>query len=183
MSRRKLLAAKLLGAAVVIVVGMVGLLTVMLFVWPVTPEPQGADAVFVLSGDHGERLAVALRLIERGVAPTLVLDGEPDFDRVRTLCGERQTFEVVCLRPPRDSTRAEARAGRDLASARAWRRVVVVTSTAHVTRAGLWFRRCIGGSVRGGSVSMVKAHRRPSAGAVVHEWLGLAQALVLARSC
>lgn len=132
----------------------------------------------VLSGDRGERLARALQLVEAGVAPTLVLDGQPDFQQAEDLCRGGQAYEVVCLRPEPDSTRAEARAAARLASDRRWRHIVVVTTTSHVTRAGLLFRRCVEGSVH-----MVKAHRRPQLGPVVHEWLGVVHALTLARGC
>ena len=43
------------------------------------------------------------------------------------------------------STRGEARAIGRLARARGWNRVVVVTSTFHVTRTRLLFHRCYGG--------------------------------------
>lgn len=52
-----------------------GLLTARLFVWPWTPPVTRADAVIVLAGDHGDRLAKTLELVRSGVAPVLVLDG------------------------------------------------------------------------------------------------------------
>ena len=176
MKRRGLMFRIALALVAITCLGMAA--TAKLFLWPASSVPRHADAVVVLSGDHGERLARALRLMEAGVAPTLVLDGEPDFQQVRDLCLGGQTYEVVCLRPRPDSTRAEARAAARLASDRGWRHIVVVTTTAHVSRAGLLFRRCVEGSV-----DMVKAHRRPHVRLVVHEWLGLVHALTLAREC
>lgn len=167
----------LLGAGAAASLVLAGV-TLRLFVWPASDQPRYADAVFVLSGDHGERLAAALPLVRNGVARTLVLDGEPDFALARDICAEKQPFEVICLRPRPDSTRAEARAAGRLAVSRRWRLVVVVTSTVHVTRAGLWFRRCAHASVQ-----TVEARRRPGFRAVAHEWLGVAYALTLARSC
>jgi uncharacterized SAM-binding protein YcdF (DUF218 family) len=156
--------------------------TARLFVWPRTGAAGRADAVVVLSGDHGERLATAMGLMHDlsrgGVPPVMVLDGQPDFQLASDLCLGGHPFEVVCLRPRPDSTAAEARAAGRLSSERGWQRVVVVTSTSHVTRAGLLFRRCLTASV-----TTVIAHRRPSPRDVVHEWLGLGKALVLARSC
>jgi len=136
----------------------------------------------VLSGDHGERLEAALNLIRRGVAPTLVLDGEPDSAQARDLCQGGQAYEVVCLRPRPDNTRAEAQAGARLASDRRWNRLVVVTTTAHVTRARLLFARCHRGSLAVVGTSPPYGWRtalRP----LVHEVLGTAYALTLGRGC
>ena len=152
--------------------------TLKLLVWPPSGSPRRADAVIVLSGDHGERLARAVGLMDSGVAPTLVLAGEPDFQQVRDLCLGGQPFEVVCLRPEPDSTRAEARAAARLAAERRWQTVVVVTTTGHVARAGLLFRRCLDASV-----SMVAARRPLGWRGLTHEWLGLGHAVIVARSC
>lgn len=159
---------------VVIVVG----LTARLFVWPPTGSPGRVDAVIVLAGDHGERLDRALTLIRQGVSSTLVLDGEPDSVHVLELCAGGQPFEVVCLRPDPDSTRHEARAAGQLAAERNWDRVAVVTSTAHVTRAGVLFDRCLDASV-----VMVEGRRRPDVRFLIHEWLGMGHALTVGRGC
>lgn len=163
---------------VVVAVCLAAVATARLFIWPASTVPRRADAVIVLSGDHGERLARALRLVESGVAPTLVLAGEPDSQQARDLCHAAAGYEVVCLRPQPDSTRAEARATARLVAERGWRRIAVVTTTTHLTRAGLLFRRC-----SDASVDMVKAHRAPSVYFVVHEWVGLVQALTVERGC
>ena len=164
-------------AAVVLVVGA-GLATARLFVWPPTGDPTGVDAVIVLAGDHGERLDRALALIHAGVSSTLVLDGEPDSQHVLDLCAGGTDFEVVCLRPDPDSTRHEARAAAQLVSERNWNRVAVVTTTAHVTRAGVLFDRCLDADV-----VMVEGRRRPDIPFLIHEWLGLGHALLVARGC
>jgi uncharacterized SAM-binding protein YcdF (DUF218 family) len=165
-----------IGIAVLLVAGVAA--TAKLFIWPSSHVPARADAVVVLSGDRGERLARGLELMNAGVAPTLVLAGGPDFQQAADLCLGGQPFEVVCLRPVPDSTRHEARAAARLASDRGWGSLVVVTTTTHLTRAGLLFRRCVDGTVH-----TVKAHRDPEVGFVVHEWLGVLHALVLARGC
>lgn len=132
----------------------------------------------MLSGDFGERLARALALIGDGASSTLVFDGEPDSQHVLDLCAGGQPFEVVCLRPDPDSTRYEARAARRLATERHWKRVAVVTSTAHLTRAGVLFDRCLDADV-----VMVEGHRRPDARFLIHEWLGLGHALTVGWGC
>lgn len=153
-----------------------------LFLLPITDTPDRADAVVVLSGDHGERLARGLQLMKMGVAPTLVLDGTPDMVQVLELCRGGQPFEVVCLRPEPDSTRAEARDAGGLASDRGWRHLVVVTTTYHVTRARLLFSRCFEGTA-----SMVGASPpygwAMGARQVIHEALGVGYSITLARGC
>ncbi len=168
-------------AAVIVVVTWV-VVTAMLFVWPRSSNPTRADAVVVPSGDHGERLAEALRLIERGVSRVLVLDGAPDFAEVFRLCQEPQSFEVVCLRPDPDNTRGEARAAGELAEERAWKSVVLVTTTHHLTRAGLLFGRCVDGTVHKVAVTPRYGWRMPLR-QIPREWAGLAHAAVLTRSC
>jgi uncharacterized SAM-binding protein YcdF (DUF218 family) len=97
----------------------------------------------VLAGSHS-RLTTALRLMRRGVAPTLVIsDGrEPGWTRANRLCAGRTTLRVLCFRPHPYSTTGEAEAVARMAARRGWRSVVVVTSTFHVTRARMLFKRC-----------------------------------------
>ncbi|MDP8975147.1 MAG: YdcF family protein [Actinomycetota bacterium] len=157
--------------------------TARLFIWPESGHAPRVDAVVVLSGDTGERMATARRLVEVGAAPVLVHAGTPDSQEVVRLCaGGGQAFEVVCLRPIPDSTRAEAQATARLAAARGWRSVTVVTSSPHVTRARLLFRRCFDAQV-----DVVAAwpplSTRVWFGQLVHEWGGVIHALAFARSC
>jgi len=87
-----------------------------------------------------------------GVAPTLVIsDGhDPNWPAANRLCAEGSPgFQVVCFTPDPYSTRGEARGFARLARERGWRSVVVVTSTFHVTRARMLFRRCFRGRVEG----------------------------------
>lgn len=159
------------------------LLTFIPFVWPANQTPDRADAIVVLSGDHGERLPVALRLLERNVAPTLVFDGTPDRGEEEQLCREGwRGREVVCLRPEPDGTRPEAQAAGRLARERGWDRMIVVTSSHHAARSGLLFRRCIDGSVH-----VVPARRhlpwREAVWHTVREWAGTGYFLVFKRAC
>lgn len=153
------------------------------FLWPAMDRPQHADAVAVLSGDHGERLELALSLIRGRVTRTLVFVGQLDSDRARELC-ERgdESFTVVCLRPQPDSTRAEARSFASLARSRGWRTIVVSTTTYHITRTRLLFARCFGGDV---SVvgSPPPFDRATSVRAIGHEVGGLAYAVTIGRGC
>jgi uncharacterized SAM-binding protein YcdF (DUF218 family) len=129
------------------------LVCLFLFVWPrVDAPPAHADAVVVLSGARDLRLDPALRLVGRRVAPVLAISGagrDPLWRKAHRLCaaGRVGRTRVVCFMPVPFSTRGEARTVARLARARGWTRVVVVTSTFHVTRARLLFRRCYHGKL------------------------------------
>ena len=124
-----------------------------LFAWPRADSPPAhADAVVVLSGARDRRLDPGLQLIRRGIAPVLAISGaaqDPKWHKARRLCaaGRFASARVVCFTPRPFSTRGEARAVGRLARARGWHRVVVVTSTFHVTRARMLFHRCYPGKL------------------------------------
>jgi uncharacterized SAM-binding protein YcdF (DUF218 family) len=162
-------------AAVLLVVGLV-VLNLALFVWPSTDTLQHADAVVVLAGGDGERLDRGLELAREGVASTLVASTGPD-----RLCGTDHPFTVICFLPQPNNTRGEVEEVARLAHQHGWQRVVLVTSTYHVTRARLLLDRCYPGSVE-----VAPAQPRKDVlgwlGAIAHEWGGLAEALVR-RSC
>lgn len=89
-----------------------------------------ADAIVVLGG-RPNRVPVGRRLLEEGVAPELLVfnaTGEGDGD-------------TIYVRPDPYTTRGEARAVARIGRERGWRSVVVVTSSYHVRRARLIFRR------------------------------------------
>ena len=166
--------------ALVLVVWLVA--TAILFVWPRPDEPANADAVVVLSGVRKARLAKGLELVRKGVAPTLVIsDGEaPGWAEGNRLCDGGTAFRVVCFRPRPYSTHGEAADVAELARARGWRSLVVVTSRYHVTRARLLFRRCLDGPVHA-----VSAETSPGAMAlnVPFEWGKLLYQLTAERDC
>ena len=64
-----------IGAVLVTLLLVAAALTARLFVWPKSGSPRQVDAIVVLSGDHGERLARGLALVRAGVSSTLVLGG------------------------------------------------------------------------------------------------------------
>ncbi len=105
-----------------------------------------ADAVMVLAGEK-QRLPIALELVERGVAPVLVIsDGlDPRWTQANRLCRFGDPARIVCLRPEPYSTRGEARLAARLASERGWDSLVVVSSRFHLLRARMLFERCLDG--------------------------------------
>lgn len=152
MIRRLLLVAGLLVAAWLVACAF-------LFVWPSHDRlPARADAVVVLSGGRDSRLDPALALVRRRLAPLLVISSprqDPRWLSAGRLCSHpgQSGFRVLCFEAVPYSTQGEARAIARLARTRHWRRVVVVTSTFHVTRARMLIRRCY----RGG-LTMVGTH-------------------------
>jgi hypothetical protein len=124
-----------------------------LFVWPHTDAPPAhADAVVVLAGGLDRRLDPALKLVRDGVAPVLAVSSpnRGKWPKARALCAGRVKtpgFHVRCFTPTPYSTQGEARAVARMARAFGWSRVVVVTSTFHVTRARMLFHRCYPGKL------------------------------------
>jgi uncharacterized SAM-binding protein YcdF (DUF218 family) len=144
---------------------------------PKLDRPRSADAVVVLSGDLGDRMREALRLMKADIAPTLVHAGIPDTQAVRDMCaGEERPFEVVCLHPEPDSTRGEARAVGRLVRDRRWNHVIIVTSKLHTSRARLLFGRCTDADLDLDGTASVAYDKH-------HEWLGLVYAITVARGC
>jgi uncharacterized SAM-binding protein YcdF (DUF218 family) len=145
----------------------------LLFVRPHGDAPGRADAVVVLAGGRGERLARARALMDRDVAPTLAISNGT--------CGAPHRYHMICFQPEPQTTRGEAEAIRRLARANGWNRIVVVTSTYHVTRARILVQRCYAGHT-------VFVDATPPDGVagwtrrIVHEWMGLVEALA-ARGC
>jgi uncharacterized SAM-binding protein YcdF (DUF218 family) len=139
----------LLAVALLVVAWLVA--SLVLFVWPPSESsaPAHADVVVVLSGSK-RRLPPALALIRRGVAPVLALstvERTKHWPQAERLCASHRyaRARVVCFTAVPFSTRGEARTVARLARERGWHSVVVVTSTFHVTRAHMLFRRCFHG--------------------------------------
>lgn len=137
-----------------------------------------ADAVVVLFGGRA-RLPAGVALVERGVAPLLVVSegGDPGW-RAPGLCSRRD-IEVLCAAPGEESTRGEARLIARLARERGWRSIVVVSSRFHLFRARILIGRCFHGTVSMVGVSS-PGLRLPWE--IANEWGKLARAGIL-RGC
>ena len=120
--------------------------TLVLFVFPNMDPPGTADAVVVLSGGRNSRLDPALKLMQQGVAPLLVISGaglDPLWLKAQRLCRDgARGFRVLCFDPSPYSTRGEAETVTRLAQTHGWQKVDVVTSRYHVFRARMIFERC-----------------------------------------
>ncbi len=123
--------------------------------------PVPSDVIVVLSTNtQGEtigsaalyRMLAGMRLLRRGVAPNIVFTGDPgrpdnQFHRLAPellAALHADTSGVVpfeAVDGVRITTWWEARSIRQMAEARGWRRVLVVTSPCHTRRAKAMFRR------------------------------------------
>lgn len=163
--------------------------TLRLFVWPsavAVDEVEPADAVVMFAGGTGERLDAVLALMERNVAPTLVLPNGtiPRWVRGNRLCaGEAGVdFEVICPSPDPDNTRGEAHSIAAVAADRGWTSLIMVTSNYHVVRAHLRLSRCFDGEIQRVNAGQNRS-RSAALSLIGHEWLGLAQAQLSQRDC
>lgn len=136
----------------VVVAGLVLLLVSLpLFVLPSVDEPEDvraapADAVVVLGGGQGERIARALALVGRLPDPPPRLLLSVPYDEPLLSCGSapgRPAVEVRCLVPDPLTTAGEAATITSLAAEQGWQRMVVVTSDYHVTRVRRLFTACV----------------------------------------
>ena len=155
----------------------------VLFVWPPQHVPSHADAVVVLAGGRGPRLAQGLTLVRRGIAPVLALsDGwSATWPEGNRLCaGRRAPAHIVCFRPDPYDTRGEAVGFSRLARARGWTSVVVVSSRYHVARARILFERCFDGTVYTAGAPQSVWRRIVS---VPSETAKLGYALLIRRRC
>ena len=169
----------LVAALVVVFLG----LTAWLFVFPDQDNPTSADAVVVLSGARTPRLDKGLDLMRQKVAPTLVISDAParGWPEANRLCAGKAAFKVICFKPEPYSTRGEAEEIGRLVKRHRWKRVVVVTSRFHVTRARMLVERC----VKNADVDAVGAHvplfEWPRD--IVFEWGKLILAETFRRGC
>jgi uncharacterized SAM-binding protein YcdF (DUF218 family) len=127
-------------------------LCAVLLVWPDEGGmPPKVDAVVVLSGGLNSRLDPAIALMRRRIAPVLAISSafrDENWKKAQRLCrGDLgpTRYDVLCFTARPYSTRGEARVVAQLARRQGWHRIVVVTSTYHITRARTLFRRCYSG--------------------------------------
>jgi uncharacterized SAM-binding protein YcdF (DUF218 family) len=129
-------------AALLLVVALVGV-----FYFTNYPDDavRKADAIVVLGGEHDGREQYGLKLLREGVAPVLLMSNPyPASDStMQRMCATRvQNAEVLCLRPEPLTTRGEALLTRQLAQARNWRTIVIVSWRFHLPRAKMIFEKC-----------------------------------------
>lgn len=106
---------------------------------------ERVDAVVVLSGGDGNRLALAIEMHTNGIAPNLVITDTTSGNNNRlvreAVRGGFQRESVFVTDLQVDSTYEEALAVRDLALNRKWGKLMVVTDPYHTFRTRLIFNR------------------------------------------
>jgi len=123
---------------------------------------EPVDAVVVLSGGTGDRLALAIEMHEKGLAPNLVIT---DTDRSsnallrsEAIDGGFKRESVYITDLPVESTYDEALAVRDFALGKGWDSLMIVTDPYHSFRTRFIFRREFGDSGIGIFVRPVVGH-------------------------
>jgi len=104
-----------------------------------------ADAVVVLAGAHDGREVYGIELARQVGAHTVLLSNSypPDDEVMRRICRATSAeIEIVCRTPEPSTTRGEAIMARELADARGWQRIVVLTWRHHLPRARIIFGQC-----------------------------------------
>ena len=143
----------LLIGALLLLVALVAV-TTRTVMFPREDSPGTADAIIVLGG-LGSAAVVqrALALAEAGHSDhILISDAFGGDTRPANLCARDvpvagTSIEVECFDPHPTNTRGEAEAIADFANSRAWSRVIVVTSSYHVSRARIQISRCYDGAL------------------------------------
>ncbi len=132
------------------------------YVFPTTNLAK-ADAVYILGGHDNQRYRFGVELAQKGWAQNVVLSN-PDAEWwLDAWCEGRPIVTAAtnplpystasaglgryCVYPKPATTTGEAKAFRDLARARGWRSVILVTSRQHVSRAAFIFGRCFDGDI------------------------------------
>jgi uncharacterized SAM-binding protein YcdF (DUF218 family) len=143
-------------------------------------EVGPVDAVVVLGGGGGERLALGLEIAEAQDVP-LVLSAEGiDVGRDQGLACR---VDVLCIDPEPVTTAGEAQTVAALARTHGWDRVAVTTSSFHVNRARLLFHQCFASD----AVDVAGARADGSLPRDVYrygrELLGHAAAVTVRRAC
>ena len=111
----------------------------------IVADPVGhVDAVVVLSGDDGDRLGLALEMLERGYTTRLILTDTDNSANARlkeeAIAGGFSEDRIYLTGTRVDSTLDEANAVLELAQAQHWDALMVVTDPYHSLRTRVIFR-------------------------------------------
>ena len=125
----------------ILYLGLVSIGAVLIVADPITQ----VDAVVVLSGGDGDRLALAIDMHKRGLAPSLVItDTTRGANRLLKNEAEAGGFpedEIYVTDMQVGSTVDEARAVRSFAQDQGWDSLMIVTDPFHSFRTRFIFRR------------------------------------------
>lgn len=156
------------------------------FVSPHVNKLEHADAVVVLGGPFVDgRLDYAKRLVDEQYADTLVIsNGAERDDPTHWPCTgfESAAAAVRCFIPEPDTTQGEAREIRGYAEQYGWTKIIVVTSSYHVSRARMIIERCFDGQVMMTSPAAPHSFAR-IASEYLYQTAGYAKAWTVTTGC
>jgi uncharacterized SAM-binding protein YcdF (DUF218 family) len=145
---------------------------------------HGVNAVVVLAGSN-KRLPVALDLMRRRVARTLVVSETSQTDdpaRFRLCRGPKpRGYRLICRRAEPFSTRGEARMTAALVTRNHWRSLVIVSSRYHLFRAKRLFARCTSAKLVMRGADGDRFLRKVMS--IPFEWGKFARSVTLQRGC
>ncbi|MGV9793123.1 YdcF family protein [Gordonia sp. NPDC003422] len=146
-----------------------------------------ADAILVLGGEHDGREEYGLDLAREGYASTVLVSdpyrpyGSVDQQIMPKVCNAgTPRIEVICFVPNPSTTRGEAMFVQQIARARHWKSVIVVSWRFHLVRARYIFGQCFDGNVIMRSVP--RSYAQPlwlTAYTYSYQYGGLAKAALL----
>jgi uncharacterized SAM-binding protein YcdF (DUF218 family) len=114
----------------------------------VGPKPKHADVVFVLGPLSEQRVALAKQLLADHTVDHMMWSATITTHAQYPLLQECfTTAGLICQRPSPATTEGEGRMLQQQAAAHGWRSAVVVTQTAHITRARTIVSRCFSGRI------------------------------------
>ena len=119
-------------------------------VHPVTNRLEPADAIVVLGPpDVDGRAQWALQLARDGYAPVVAISVESALQRaVKSACElHTSQLSVMCFQANPETTQGESRQIRSYADRYNWKRIIVITSSYHISRARMIVERCFHGRV------------------------------------
>jgi hypothetical protein len=152
--------------------------TSVLFVWPATDQPRHVDGILSLNGNNeGSRFDTTVALAEKGYAPVLLFSQ----GAANTTCPKVRKVSVVCFAPNPDQTIGEIKFGAEYARRHGWHSLMIVSGRAQVTEARLLMERCFSGQIVMVPAPRVYLTQLPLE--IIHEWGGLAKAVLSDERC
>jgi uncharacterized SAM-binding protein YcdF (DUF218 family) len=154
-------------------------------VHPVTNRLARADAIVVLGApDIDGRVGYAFTLAQQGYAPVVAISVESEQQReAKSACrNEVPGLTVLCFQASPATTQGEARQIRSYAAQYGWKRVIVITSSYHVSRARMIVQRCFGGRLMVVSPAVHHSLKR-IAYEYVYQTAGYVKAFLVTRGC
>lgn len=154
---RALIAAGTIYVALVAILSTIGTAA---YVFPHTDRPAKTDVVFVIGPPTTSRLALAEKMVKKGLSTNVMISVSPDgrYNSAKniSLCeDESSRYRVYCGVPDPFTTQGEARWLKAMAAEHGWTSATVITFTPHITRARVLMDRCFTGDLR------MVADRRP----------------------